>query len=166
MRLGLKLDMRHRRHRVCKLGTAKGTVQNGDMERVDHVFPMLQPIARDDRGPATANGGIVRLYKFPLIHRLKTIVTCQDRLLIRGAHVSEDQPVPFLYGVPRLSDLVLELATVGFAGLLQAMAFVIKKPTVIAAAESAFFHLGIIERRAAVAAARVQESGIALPVAI
>src|ERR1700726_3677156 len=60
---------------------------------------------------------------------------------------------------------VPEPAAVGLAGLFQATALGVELPAMVAAADAVFLDLAVIERGAAVAAARVEQAGAAMPVA-
>ena len=60
------------------------------MQRIDDVFKMLQPVARDDRGPAAANRTVVGLDELVLVHDFKAFIPRQHRFSRRRAHVSED----------------------------------------------------------------------------
>src|SRR6185437_11458782 len=75
-----------------------------------------------------------------------------------------DQSVAFLNRVPGLPHLVPEGAAVDFAGLIEAVAFGVEFPAMVAAANAVFLDLAVVERGTAVAAARVQQAGAAMPV--
>ena len=140
-------------------------MQHRHMERIDDVLEMLQPVARNDRRPAAADRGIVGLDEFALVHRLQAIVARQHRLLLRRSHVGEDQAVVLFQRIPGLAHLVPEAAAVRLARLLQAMAGRVELPAVVAAADAVVLDLAIIERGAAMTAARMQQPRPALAVA-
>ena len=54
-------------------------MQYGHVVGVDHVFKMLQPVAGNDRGPAAAERGIVRLDELAVVHLFQAFVARQDR---------------------------------------------------------------------------------------
>ena len=161
----LELHLRHRGHHVGELRPAERAVQHRHVVGVDHVLEMLQPVAGDDGRAAAADRGVVGLDELAVVHLLQAFVARQHRLFLGRSHIGEDQPVAFLDRIPGLAHLVLELAAVGLAGLLQAMALGVELPAVIAAADAVFLDLAVIERGAAVAAARMQQAGAAVPVA-
>ncbi|MEY9384258.1 hypothetical protein ABIF93_002515 [Bradyrhizobium japonicum] len=132
---------------------------------IDHVLEMLEPVAGDDRGAAAADRGIVGLHELAFVHVFQAFVSRQHRAFLGRAHIGKDQPVALLDRVPGLADLVLELAAVGLAGLLETAAFGVELPAVIAAADAVFLDLAVIERGAAMAAARVQQADAAVLVA-
>ena len=84
---------------------------------------------------------------------------------VRRAHIGEDQPVTLLHRIPRLANALALAATLRLAGLVEAMAFRIEQPAVVAAADAGGFDAAVIQRGAAVAAACVQQSGPARGVA-
>ena len=116
-------------------------------------------------GPAAADRGIVGLDELAVVHLLQAFVARQHRLFLGRSHIGEDQAVALLHRVPGLAHLVLELAAVGLAGLLEAMALGVELPAVVAAADAVFLDLAVIERGAAMAAARVQQADAAVLVA-
>ena len=134
------------------------------MEGIDDILVMLQPIAGNDCGAAAAERGIVGFDELALVHHFQGFVTRQNRLLRRRAHIGEDQPIAFLDGIPGLAHFIAKESAFRLAGLFETMALGIKKPAVIAAAYATLFHLPIIERRAAMRAARMDEAGLARPV--
>ena len=160
----LECHLGHRRHHVGELGPAERTVQHRDMVGIDHVLEMLQPIAGDHRRAAAADRVVVGLHEFALVHFFQRFVTRQHRLFLRRSQIGEDQPVAFLNRVPGLSHLVPERAAIDFAGLLEAVAFGVEFPAMVAAANAVLLDLAVVERGAAVAAARVQQAGAAIPV--
>src|SRR5262249_11780287 len=91
-------------------------------------------------------------------------VAGQGGTLIGRAHIGEDQPVALLQGIPGLADLVPEEAALGLTGLLEAAAFRIELPAVVAAADAVVLDLTVVERGAAMAAARMERAGAAEPV--
>ncbi|MET3311587.1 hypothetical protein ABIF41_003428 [Bradyrhizobium japonicum] len=132
---------------------------------IDHVLEMLQPVAGNDCRPAAADRGIVGLDELAVVHVFEALIARQHGAFLGRAHIGEDQSVALFDRVPGLAHLVLELAAVGLAGLLQAVALGVELPAVIAAADSVLLDLAIIERGAAMAASRVQEAGAAMLVA-
>src|ERR1700761_8586010 len=86
------------------------------------------------------------------------VVARKRRLAVERPHISENQPVAFFDGIPGLPYLVLELTAIGLARLFEAVALGVEFPAVIAAADAVFLDLAVIERRAAMAAARVQQA--------
>ncbi len=132
---------------------------------IDNVLEMLQPVAGDDRRPAAADRGIVGLDELAVVHVLEALVARQHRLFVGRAQIGEDQPVQLLHGIPRLANLVLEHPAVRFAGLLEAVALRIEFPAVITATDAVILDLAVVERGAAVAAARMQQAGAAKPIA-
>ena len=135
------------------------------MVGIDHVLEMLQPVAGNDGRSAAADRGVVGLDELAVVHFFQRFVARQHRLFLGRSHIGEDQPVAFLDRVPGLAHLVLELAAVGLAGLFEAMAFGVEFPAVVAAADAVLLDLAVIERGAAVAAARMQQADAAMPVA-
>ena len=111
----------------------------------------------NDRRPAAAERGIVCFDELALVHHFETFVARQHRLALGRPHIGEDQPVALLDRIPGLAHLLAKQAAVRLAGLLKAMALRVEQPAVIAAADAALLDLAVIERRAAMAAARVDE---------
>src|SRR5262249_18421982 len=80
--------------------------------------------------------------------------------------VGEHQAVALGDRVPGLAHaLALRACRVGLAGHLQALAFDVVEPAVIAAADAARFDLAVVERGAAMTAARIDQARPALAVA-
>src|SRR5207245_8434866 len=98
------------------------------------------------------------LDELAVVHCFQAFVARQGRLLLGRSEVGEDQAVALLQGIPGLPYLVLEQAALGLAGLFEAMALGVELPAVIAAADAVLLDLAVIERGAAMAAARVQEA--------
>jgi hypothetical protein len=140
-------------------------VQHGHVVGIDHVFEMLQPVAGNDGWSAAADGRIIRLDEFVIVHLFEAFVARQRRLLLGRSQIGEDQAIAFLQGIPGLPYLVLEQTARGFAGLFEAMAFDVELPAVVAAADAVFLDLAVIERGAAMAAAGVQQADAGVPVA-
>jgi hypothetical protein len=161
----LELHLRHRGHHVGELRPRERSVQHRDVVGVDHVFEMLQPVAGNDGRAAAAYGRIIRLDELAIVHLFQAFIARQRRLLLGRSEIGEDQAVAFLHGVPGLPHLVLEQAALRLAGLFEAMAFGVELPAVIAAADAVFLDLAVIERGAAMAAARMQEACAAVLVA-
>ena len=67
------------------------------------------------------------------------------------SHVGEDQATVFVCWIPGLPHVFLALAFRRFGRLLEAAAFDVEEPAVIAAANSFGFNLGVLHRRAAMA---------------
>src|SRR6202035_18648 len=112
----------HLIHDFGELSAAEGTVQDRDVEGIEHIFIMLEPVAGRDRAAAAADRRIVGINELAFVHGFKAIVARLHRLLVRWPHVGEDQTVAFFDGIPRLSNSVAMLAHLRFAGLLEAMA--------------------------------------------
>src|SRR5262249_41256514 len=97
--------------------------------------------------------------------RLERIPARQHRLLLGGAHIGPDEAVALFDRIPRLSHLVAMLAAFGLARLIEAFAVDAEEPAVIAAADALIFDTAVIERRAAMGAARIEQSRPAFAVA-
>src|SRR4051812_42614611 len=125
---------------------------------------MLQPVARDDLRAAGADARIVGLDHFAVSERFERVVAGQRTLAVRRSQVREDQPVPFGYGVPGLAHVVSRssAAAIGLARLLEATPFGIEQPAVITATNAALFDAAVMQRRAAMHAARIQETRLAI----
>ena len=140
-------------------------MQHRDVVGIDHILEMLQPVAGNDGRSAAADRGVVGFDELAIVHFFQCLIARQHRLFLRWAHIGEDQPVEFQDRVPGLAHLVIELAAVGFAGLLKAAALGVELPAVIATTDTVLFDLAVIKRGAAVAAARMKQSGAAMTVA-
>nr|WP_229191419.1 hypothetical protein [Bradyrhizobium brasilense] len=125
------------------------------MVGVGDVLEMLQPVAGDHGRAAAADRGIVGLDELAVVHVFQALVARQHRPFLGRPHIGEDQAVAFLHRIPGLAHLVLEQAAVGLAGLFEAAALGVEFPAVIAAADTVFLDLAVIELGAAVAAARM-----------
>ena len=161
----LERHLGNRRHHVGELGPAERSVQHRDMVRIDHILEVLQPVAGDHGRSAATDRAVVGLHEFVLVHIFQGFVARQHRFSLGRSQIGEDQPVAFPDRVPGLSHLVPELAAVDFAGLLKAVAFDVEFPAMVAAADAVFLDLAVVQRGAAVAAARVQQASAAMPVA-
>ena len=161
----LEFHLRHRGHHVGELGAAERAVQHRNVVGIDHILEVLQPITRNNRRSAAADGSVVGLDEFAVVHLLEAFVARQHRLFLGRPHIGEDQAIAFLNRVPGLAHLVPELAAVGFAGLLQAAALGVELPAVIATADAVLLNLAVIERRAAVTATGVEQASAAEAVA-
>jgi hypothetical protein len=148
-----------------ELRTAEGAVQDRHMIGIDHVLEMLQPVARRDHDAAAADARIVRFDELSRPRHLEALVARQHRLLLRRAEIGEHQAVTVLGRIPRLAHApALRASRVGLCRHLQAPAFDVEQPAVIAAADTALLDLAVVERGAAMAAARIDEARPALPV--
>ena len=97
---------------------------------------------------------------------LQRIPIRQQRLLFRRSHIGPDETVALLHRIPGLGDAIAAArSVVGLAGLIEAAAFYVEQPAMIAAADAFVFDLAVIERGAAMGAARMQQAGAALAVA-
>src|SRR5882757_6034115 len=135
------------------------------MVGIDHVLEMLQPVARRDDDAAAADRGIVGLDELARPHHLEALVARQHRLLLGWAEIGEDQAVALLDRIAGLAHaLALRAGRVGLAGHLQAVAFDVEQPAVIAAADAALLDLAVVQSRAAMAAARIDQARSPLPV--
>ena len=136
------------------------------MQAVDDVFPVLQPVARDDGRPATADARIIGFNRFAGLKLLQHVVVRQQRLGLRRAQVRKDEAVALLQRIPRLAHVVAQgRAAVGLAGLVKAMPLHIEHPAVITATQTPQFHPAIEQRGTAVRAARAHQAGPARAVA-
>jgi hypothetical protein len=133
-------------------------VQDDDMIGIDDILEMLQPVAGHDLRASAADAAVVGIDEFARVEDFQALVARQHRLLPGWAHISEDQPIKFLHGIPRLAHAVAEQAAFGFAGLLQAATFDVEQPAMIAAADAALLDLAVIERGAAMRAAGLYQS--------
>jgi hypothetical protein len=124
---------------------------------VQHVLEMLEPVAGRDGVAAAADAGVVGVQEFALVEDFQAFVARQHRFLLGRPHVGEDQAVLFAHRVPGLTHTVAEAATLRFAGLLQAAAFDVEQPAVVAAADAALLDLAVVERGPAMRAARVHQ---------
>ena len=154
----LELHLRHRGHHVGELRAAERSVQHRDVVGIDHVLEMLQPVAGNDRRAAAADRGIVGLDELAVVHLFQAFVARQHRLFLGRSHIGEDQPVALLQRDTRAGAPCPEQAALGLAGLFEAVALGVELPAVIAAADAVFLDLAVIERGAAMAAARVQQA--------
>ncbi|MGY4461012.1 hypothetical protein ACVWYI_004972 [Bradyrhizobium sp. LB13.1] len=161
----VEFHLRHRRHHVGELRTRERAVQHRHVVGIGHVLEMLEPVAGDDRRTTAADRGIVGFDELAVIHGLQAFVSRQHRAFLGRAHIGEDQPVALLDRIPGLAHIVLVLAAVRLAGLLQAVTFGVELPAVIAAADAVLLDLAVVERGAAMAAARVQQADAAVLVA-
>ena len=136
------------------------------MVGIDHVLEMLQPVAGRDDDAAAADAGIVGLDELAGLHHLQALVARQHRLLPGWPEIGENQAVALLDRIPGLAHaLTLRAGRVGLARHLQAMAFDVEQPAVVAATNAALLDLAVVQRRAAMAAARIDKSRPPLPVA-
>src|SRR3982750_2534039 len=55
-------------------------LQDDDVERVDQVLVVLQPVARDDLRPATADAAVVGFQELALVETLERVVARQHGL--------------------------------------------------------------------------------------
>jgi hypothetical protein len=161
----LELHLRHRGHHISELRAAERSMQHRHVIGIDHVLEMLQPVAGNDGWPTAADRTVVGFDELAIVHCFQRFIARQHRLFLGRAHIGEDQTIELLDRIPGLAHLVLEPATIGLAGLLQAMAFGVELPAVIAAADAIFLDLAVIERGATVAAAGVEQADLALAVA-
>ena len=76
------------------------------MKRIDHVLPVLQPVARHDLRAAAADRAVVGLDEFAGPEFLEAVVARQQRLLLRRAQIGEYQAVALLDRIPGLAHLV------------------------------------------------------------
>ena len=130
------------------------------MVGIDHVLEMLQPVAGRNDDAAAADRRIVGLDELALAHHFQALVARQHRLLLGRAEIGEDQAVTLLDRIPGLAHaLALRARRVGLARHLQAMAFDVEQPAVIAAADAALFDLAVVQRGAAMRAARHHQAG-------
>ena len=89
----------------------------------------------------------------------------QKRLFVWRPHIGPHQAIALLQGIPGLNDAIAAASTVGFAGLLEAAAFHVEQPAVIAAADAVLLDPAVVERGAAMGAARMQQARAALAIA-
>ena len=73
----------------------------------------------------------------------------QQRLLRRRPHVGEHQTVVVHHRVPGLTHAIAMQPHLRLAGLLEAVAFHVEQPAVVAAADALLLHLPVIKRGAA-----------------
>jgi hypothetical protein len=139
--------------------------ENRHVSGATTFFEMLQPVAGDDGGTASAKRGVVGLDELPVIHPLQAIVRRQHRSFLGRSQIGENQSVAFLNRVPGLAHLVLERAAVRLTGLFEATALGVELPAVIAAADAVLLDLAIVRGWSAVAATRVQQARAATAVA-
>ena len=94
----------------------------------------------------------VQTCALPIFFELpQAFIKWQNGLLVGRPHVGPDQAVMLLNRVPGLAHLAATFGTgLGLAGLLHAVALHVKQPTVVAAANAAFFDLAVVKRRAPV----------------
>ncbi len=90
---------------------------------------------------------------------LEPVVARQRRLLGRRAHIGEDEAVAFLERIPGLADFLALAPALGLARLIEAASLHVEEPAVIAAADAVILDPPVIERRAAMAAARIEQAG-------
>src|SRR6185503_196802 len=95
--------------------------QDGDMQGVHEVLVVLQPVAGDDHGPATADAVRIGLEELAGIEDLERLPAGQGGLAIRRAEVREDQSVALLHRIPGLPHPVALATATGLARLLQAV---------------------------------------------
>src|SRR5947207_1913228 len=74
------------------------------------------------------------------------LVAGQEGLLVRRAHISEDDPAQLLDGIRGMADAVLEDAALGLSRLLQAAAIHVVDPAVEGTAEATVFDTTVLER--------------------
>src|SRR6185312_3103155 len=156
-------DLRHAAHQFDELRAAVGAVQDRHMELVWHIVEMMRPVAGDELGPAL--NMIVGDDRLVALARFEHITARQRRLLLGRPHIGEDQAVALLDRIPGLPGIVAMTPALRFAGLLEAAAFGIEQPAVIAAADAALLDLAVVERGAAMGAARIKQPGTAFAVA-
>src|SRR6185437_13558602 len=138
-------------------------VQDRHMEMVWHIVEMMRPVAGDELGPAL--NMIVGDDRLVALARFEHIPARQRRLLLGRPHIGEDQAVALLDRIPGLPGIVAMTPALRFAGLLEAAAFGIEQPAVIAAADAALLDLAVVERGAAMGAARIKQPGTAFALA-
>ena len=94
----------HEAHRLGELRAAEGAVQDRDVERVHQVLVVLEPVARDDGGPAAAHAAVVGLEELARRRSVSSdLVARQHGLALGRAHVGEDQSVALLHRIPGLA---------------------------------------------------------------
>src|SRR6185436_19916481 len=135
------------------------------VQAVDHVLPVLQPVAGNDRRAAAAEAGVVGLQRLALAELLEHVDARQQRLLLGRPEVGEHQAVALLEPIPGLADVVAELAALGLARLVEAAAVDREHPAVIAAAYALGLDPSVVEGCAAMSAARMHQAGTALAIA-
>src|SRR5262249_6567043 len=96
---------------------------------------------------------------------LQALVTGQRRLFLRRPHIGEDEPVELGDRIPGLAHATASEAAFRLARLVEAATLDVEQPAVIAAADAPLLDLAVIERGAAMAAARLPQARPALPVA-
>src|SRR6185312_9445772 len=89
----------------------------------------------------------------------------QYRLLLGRTHIGPDEAIEFVHRIPGLTDVILVLAAFRLTGLIETVAFHIEEPAVIAAADAFILDLAVIERRAAVRAAWIEQARPAFAIA-
>src|SRR6185312_5147744 len=130
---------------------------------IGHIVEMMRPAAwNDDR---TAGDEVGRFDGFVGVELIEHVPARQHRLVLGRAEISEDQPIALFDRIPGLAHVVAMLAELGLARLLEAMSLGIEEPAVIAAADAALLDLAVIERGAAMSAARIEQPRPAAAVA-
>src|SRR5665213_1233828 len=92
---------------------------------------------------------------------LQNVVAREHRHLVRWAHVRPDEAVKLRQRIPGLPDAVLVNATFDLARLIQTSSIDREQPAMIAAANAFVFTFAVVQRCAAMGAARIQKSGLA-----
>ncbi len=115
-------------------------VQPLAVNRIDGVLHALQPIA--SRSAPSGDHPDYTLAD-------ESVPTRQQRRRLSWTHVGEEHPAEFLDRIGRCGDLVLEIRTVGFVGLLEAAPGAVELPAVIRAADPIFGRDPVCQRRAA-----------------
>src|SRR5262249_35579621 len=115
--------VRLHRHLGRELLATERRMQDVDMERIRAVFPILQPVPRHDLYAVVAADAETRVRCENLLvgrEALQCVPARQHRLLLRQAHIGEDEPVELLHRIPGLSDAVLSYSAIRLAGLVEA----------------------------------------------
>jgi hypothetical protein len=130
-----------------------GEVQHLKVVRVQHVFIMLEPVARSDRRTAAANAGIIGLNPLAFRELLEASVVRQNGLLLARTHVSPDEAALLLHRIPGLAHRFAHGWTILLGHLhVAAATFNIEKPAMIGTADTLILDPPVVQRRATVAA--------------
>jgi hypothetical protein len=133
-------------------------VQDHDVEGIDQVFVVLQPVARDDLRATATDAVVVDFEELAFFQSFQTFVARQHGFLFRWPHVGPNQSIKLLHRVPRLADFVAMHIVGRFAGALFAVTLHIEQPSVVAAPDAFILHFAVKQGRASVRAVGVDQA--------
>ena len=126
------------------------------MGRIDGILLELQPIAFGNDATAKIAVG-EQLDSFAL----QRVIVGQQGLRVGRPHIRKYQSIALLGRIPGLTYFILVVASQWLARLIEAVAFGVELPAMIAATQAVFFDAAVFQRRATMHAVGIHNADTA-----